>query len=103
MKGKREMLKVDETKVGEYENQITIINDALSKIESYHEELTTILGSGKWKGTSYDAFASVKESAVTYVTDLGTDYGNLKEYVNTLMTNVDEFATTSPVVKKLSE
>ena len=97
------MLKVDETKVGEYENQITIINDALSKIESYHEELTTILGSGKWKGTSHDAFASVKESAVTYVTDLGTDYGNLKEYVSTLMTNVDEFATTSPVVKKLSE
>ena len=96
-------MKVDETKVGEYENQITIINESLSKIESYHEELTTILSSGKWQGTSHEAFASVKESAVNYVTDLGTDYENLKEYVSTLMTNVDEFATTSPVVQKLSD
>lgn len=97
------MLKVDETKVSEYENQITSINESLSKIDSYHEELGTILNSHKWQGTAREAFASVKVTSEEYVANLEADYEKLKEEINTLMANVDSFATKSTVVQELSD
>ena len=95
------MIKVDETATGEYENQVQIVDEALSKLEDYHNELTNIMAIGKWEGQSHDVCSNVIVAVKEYLDKLEEDFKTLKENVNTLQTNVDEFDVKSPSVQIL--
>ncbi len=95
-------LKVDETKSAEYDELITAINDAITKLDDYHTNLDEIMASGNWEGDAHDISVAVYSVVKSYLTGLEGDYEKLKEHVATLITNVDEFTETSEAVKSIS-
>ena len=98
-----ETVKVDETAMGEYENLLQTVGNAISTLDDYHKELDEILASGKWEGDAHSVCVNVAAGVYDYLHNMIDNYRLLKEDVEKLVSDVDLFATVSPSVQDISE